>query len=101
MAGGTVDVSAEWASKINARFNLGITAGLKVLASRQYLEWTEVYNFDQYKCVGGRWKYDGTGVRQRLGTGLQTVPKWGGWVMGYPMSGSPGPWTDWFESMLP
>jgi len=101
MAGGTVEVSAEWANKINARFNLGITAGLKVLASRQYLEWTEVYNFDRYQCVGGRWKYVGSGVRQRLGTGLHTVPKWGGWVMGYPMSGLPGPWTDWFESMLP
>jgi hypothetical protein len=101
MQGGSVDVNTEWAAKILKRFNITVSVGVHSVTSRLFLTWSEVRNYDRYKCERGLWTYVGSGSRQRQGTGMQTVPIWGGWVLGYPSSGMPGPWTDWYDTPLP
>ncbi len=92
----TLTMSATLAAEIKKIFKIDVSIGGTYTIRSKPIDYVQSQTIDKWACgADGQWTYVGSTVCKRFATGVQTIPDWGAWWLGYNKDGSPKHWSPW------
>lgn len=98
---GSIRATAKIRADLIRLFSVDVEVGTEMRFGRHTWLYREFQTFDFYKCVNGRWTYDGTKVCERDSTGSRTDPEGANFIFGSPINGDPNGWSSWICNPIP